>query len=274
MPLSNRPIQGVGLGLRNCHYRTIISERPVVPWFEILIDNYMVDGGLVLDHLEKICECYPVVFHSVGLSIGSTDPLNFDYLKRLKQLVHVFEPAWVSDHLSWVSLGNNYLHDLLPLPFNQETITHLVTRIHQVQDYLQKPLLFENVSSYFSYQATTLSEWEFLNEVATQSGCKLLLDLNNIYVNSVNHHFDPHLYLRKILGKHVQQFHLAGYTEQEHHLLDSHGENIHEPVWQLYQQALNFFGDIPTAIEWDNQIPDWEILIGEKNKADLIRQYS
>ncbi len=273
MSPSYRPIQGVGLGLRNCHYQTIISEQPDVPWFEVLIDNYMVNGGLALDRLEKIRESYPLVFHGVGLSIGSTDPLNFDYLKSLKQLIERFQPAWISEHLSWVSVGNNYLHDLMPLPFTQETITHLVSRIKNVQDYLDTPLLLENVSSYFSYQTTTLNEWDFLNEVASQSGCTLLLDLNNIYVNSINHGFDSQYYLHKILTKYVKQFHLAGYSQQEHHLLDSHGEMVHDPVWQLYQQALAYFGDIPASIEWDNQIPAWEVLMGEKNKADLIRQY-
>lgn len=272
MVFTSQPVIGVGIGLRAEHYKTIFEEKPDVPWFEAITENYMGNRALPHRHLEKIRQDYPVVLHGVSLSIGSTDPLNADYLKSLKSLQDIFQPAWVSDHLCWTSLAKAYVPDLLPLPFNEETIKHCVNRILQVQDYLGQPLVLENISSYLQFTCSEMTEWEFISAIAKQSDCYILLDINNIYVNAINHGFNPRDFLEGIPKARVKQFHLAGFQDENTHLLDTHGTNVHDAVWHLFAQALEQFGDIPTLIEWDTDIPPLSELQKEAEKAEKIRR--
>jgi len=262
------PLHGVGVGLRTPHFPVVLGDRPDIPWFEALIDNYMGDGGLPVKNLERVRNDYPVTFHGVGMSIGSSDPLNMDYLKRLKSLVDRFEPARISDHLCWVSVEGDYLHDLLPLPYIEEATRHVIERIQQVQDFLGRRILIENVSSYMNYKISEMQEWEFIQHIVEKSGCDILLDINNVHVSASNHNFDANDFLKGILVDRVKEFHLAGYEDKGTHLLDTHGEPVHDPVWTLYEQALERFGPVPTLIEWDNNLPTFEILHAEAKKAE------
>jgi len=265
-----RPIQGAGIGLRSCHFNTIIENQPPVAWFEALSDNYMVDGGGALQCLEAVRQHYPIVLHGVGMSLGSTDPINQDYLKKLKKLITRFEPAWISDHLCWVSVRGHYLHDLLPLPFTKETINHLVQRIQQVQDFLGVRILIENLSSYFEYKQNEMMEWEFINSITEKADCYLLLDINNIYVSAFNHGLDPEETIKQLMPGRVKQFHMAGFADKHNYLFDNHGEMVHQSVWDLYQVALDHFGPIPTLIEWDENIPPFSVLQAEAGKAQEL----
>lgn len=267
-------IQGVGLGLRACHYPYLLEHLPPIPWFEALTENYMVSGGMVLERLTQIRAHYPIVFHGVGLSIGSTTPLSKTYLSQLKHLIDRFEPTYVSDHLCWTSLNNQHLHELLPLPYTEEAINHVAERIRQVQDFLGQQLLMENVSSYLTYTDSTMSEWEFLNTVAEQADCFILLDINNIYVSGYNHGFDPYQYLSSINKHRIKQYHLAGFLDCGTHLVDTHGAHITEPVWQLYETALEHIGDLPVCIEWDNDIPECAVLLQEMAKVKNAQKQS
>lgn len=264
------PVRDVGVGLRACHFQHIIKHLPNVPWFEALVDNYLDDAGIGLVHLETIRQHYPIALHGVGLSVGSTDPLNINYLSKVKQLKNRFAPEIISDHLCWISHERSYWHELLPLPYTQEVVNHVADRISQVQDYLQTQFALENVSSYLSYRESEMTEWEFLNAIAEQADCHILLDINNIFVNSRNHCFDPYDYLQAINIKRVKQFHLAGFTDKGDYLLDSHGEPVHPPVWALYEKALARFGRVPTLIEWDSNIPDFPRLNQEAERAQAI----
>lgn len=266
-----RSCSGVGLGLRAPHYAHVQRHRPEVPWFEVLVDNYIGKGGAALHHLEAIRADYPFRFHGVGMSLGSTDPLDVHYLAGLQALLDRFEPETVSDHLCWTSVGGVHAHDLLPLPCVEEAIAHVAERIIRVQDFLGRQILVENVSSYLSYRQSTLSEWEFLDAVAGRADCGVLLDINNIHVSARNHGFDPDAYLQGIAPQRVCEFHLAGYEDQGTHLLDTHGEPVHEPVWDLYRAALRRFGALPTLIEWDTNIPEFSRLQAEGDKAQAIR---
>jgi len=268
----NTSISGVGVGFRANHFEYIEQNRPDIPWFEVLIDNYMMDAGLSLYYLEKAAEVYPVTFHSVGMSLGSVDQLNKNYLSKLKKLIKKFNPVYVSDHLCWTSVNGYHSHDLLPLPYTDEAITMLVKHIQQTQDFLERRILIENVSSYCSFKDSTLQEWEFLKVVAEGADCDILLDINNIYVSAVNHKLDAMEYLEHLPIERVKEMHLAGYTDMGTHLLDTHGEAVHEPVWELYEHALNRFGAVPILIEWDNEIPDFQVLEAEAKKADTILQ--
>ncbi|MDF1655856.1 MAG: DUF692 domain-containing protein [Coxiellaceae bacterium] len=267
--LINRPIQGVGLGLRSCHYNTILNNWPGIAWFEALSDNYFNDP-IQLHHLMLIRERYPITLHGVGLSLGSVDPLNQEYLKKLKKLADTVQPEMISDHLSWSSVNQQYLHDLLPLPFTREAITHVSDRIKQVQDYLGQQILIENASSYLAYQQNEMPEWEFINAICEASDCGVLLDVNNIYVTAANQPFTPSDYLQLIDASRVKQYHLAGYSDEGTHLFDMHNQTIHQPVWQLYQQALKYVGIKPTLIERDDNIPEFSILAAEAKQADEL----
>jgi hypothetical protein len=227
----------------------------------------MVEGGPALHYLDAICAHYPVVFHGVGLSLGSTTPLNATYLHSLDTLIKRYQPAWISDHLSWSGVNGQHTHDLLPLPYTKESITHLSNRIDAIQQQLGQPLLIENASTYFEYQTSELTECDFINAILDRADCLLLLDINNVYVNAYNHDSSPHDFIDRIHSQRVQQLHLAGYADQEHYLLDTHGEPIHKPVWDLYQYALKTLGPVPTLIEWDQNIPDFHILEEEARKA-------
>lgn len=272
------PHLGFGLGLRPRHYEEILATAPALDGFEILSENYMVAGGKPLYYLERIRERYPVVMHGVSLSIGSTDPLDEDYLKHLKALAARIEPAWISDHLCWTGVRGHNLHDLLPLPYTEEAIEHVVARVERVQDYLGRRILLENVSSYVSYRCSEMSEWEFLREVAERADCLVLLDINNIYVSAFNHGFDPLAYLEGVPAARVQQFHLAGHRHFGTHLIDTHDEPVPDPVWTLYAHALRRFGRVSTMIERDDNIPPLAELLVELDQArrlaegDTIRQ--
>lgn len=263
----NGPIQGVGLGLRTPHYQLIESTRPDVPWFEVLIDNYMQPGGSPLYHLRKISQDYAVTFHGVGMSLGSTDPLDMQYLGILKQRIDEFRPAWISDHLCWTSVAGCHGHELLPLPYTDEAILLVIEKIRQVQDFLGQRILIENVSSYLTYADSQMPEWEFLNIIASEADCDILLDINNIYVSSVNHKLDAITYLQSVPVDRVREMHLAGFEDAGTHLLDTHSRPVYEPVWDLYRHALKLFGGVPTLIEWDNDIPEFDILKAEADKA-------
>lgn len=263
-------IRGVGLGLRSRHYDYILNHRPPVPWFEVVVENYFARGGPSLQRLAQIRADYPLAFHAVSLSLGSTDPLNTAYLQQLHALIQRFQPACLSDHLCWASFQGQYFHELLPLPYTPAVVDHVAQRIMQVQDFFAQRILIENVSSYLGYSCSELTEWEFINAVAERADCYILLDINNIYVNSVNHGFDPKHYVLAINPKRVKQLHLAGYQDCHTHLLDNHGSAIAPPVWELYQLALQHCGATPTLIEWDNAIPDFPRLLQE---AELAQRY-
>lgn len=265
-----RPDLGFGLGLRVDHYESILNSEPAVDWFEILSENYMVPGGKPLRYLDRIRERFPLVMHGVSLSIGSTDPLDRDYLKQLKALATRVRPAWISDHLCWTGVRGKNLHDLLPLPYTEEAIEHVTARVREVQDFLGRQILLENVSSYVSYARSQLREWEFLAEVCERADCLILLDINNIYVSSINHEFDPLTYLDGIPGKRVQQFHLAGHEDHDHYIIDTHDHPVADPVWQLYAEALRRFGPVSTMIERDDNIPPLDELLAELDQARRI----
>ena len=267
-----RPYLGYGLGLRKEHYETVITERPDIDWFEIISENYMVDGGKPLDYLSRIREMYPMVMHGVSMSIGSTEPLNLDYLKQLKTLINRVEPAWFSDHLCWTGVDGVNLHDLMPLPYTEEAVQHVADRISQVQDYLGRQMLIENVSSYVSYSDSTMSEWEFLREVVERADCHILLDINNVYVSAYNHNFDPNTYLTAMPVERVYQFHLAGHTHENNLIIDTHDQAIDDPVFELYESAVKHFGRVSTMIERDDNIPPFSELLAELEQVKNIAE--
>lgn len=262
---------GVGLGLRTVHYAEILGQGPAIDWFEILSENYMVPGGRPLYVLDQICERYPVVMHGVSLSVGSTDPLDKGYLKALKKLAQRSRPRWISDHLCWTGVGGHNAHDLLPLPYTEETVCHVVKRVQQVQDFLGRSIALENVSSYMSFTSSTMTEWEFLRTIVEEADCQILLDLNNIYVSAFNHKFDPMDYLRAMPPERVLQFHLAGHKDKGDYLLDTHDHPIKPVVWDLYREALRRFGPVSTLIEWDDHIPPLQELLGYVQQAKTIQ---
>jgi uncharacterized protein (UPF0276 family) len=263
---------GFGLGLRHQHYQDVINNRPPVDWFEIITEDYLIAGGNPLHYLSKIREHYPIVMHGVSLSIGSVHPLDRDYLKRVKQLAQHLQPAWVSDHLCWTGTNGLNLHDLLPLPYTEEALKHVVERVKQVQEILERRILLENVSSYVTFKNSEFAEWEFLATVAEQADCLILLDVNNVYVSSFNHGFNPQEYLNGIPVARVQQFHMAGHENNETHIIDTHDHEIITPVWALYESALQRFGQISTLIERDDHIPPLTELMLELGQARQIAQ--
>lgn len=269
MAFGTPAIDGFGLGLRSSHYRALLEGEPAVDWLEVLTENYLVDGGRPLYWLDRICERYPVVLHGVSLSIGGTDPLDRGYLEAVAALVRRTEAAWVSDHLCWTGFGGSNLHDLMPLPFTEEALHHIAARVGEVQDRLGRRILLENVSSYLEAGDNTLSEWEFLTELAERADCLLLLDINNIHVNAHNHGFDPLDYLSAIPVERVAQFHIAGHSHQGELLIDTHDQPVCEASWRLYRAACKRFGPVPTMIERDDNIPDLAVLLAELDRARL-----
>ena len=269
---NSRPYLGYGLGLRKEHYEAVLAERPKVDWFEIISENYMVEGGKPLDYLSRIREHYPMVMHGVSMSIGSTEPLDFDYLKRLKALIKRVEPAWFSDHLCWTGVHGVNLHDLMPLPYTEEAAQHVADRVSQVQDFMGRQMLLENVSSYVSYSDSQMSEWEFLRAVAERADCLILLDINNIYVSAFNHNFDPYTYLTAIPGERVYQFHLAGHTQENNLIIDTHDHPIADPVFELYAAAVQHFGRVSAMIERDDNIPPLPELLVELEQVRNIAE--
>jgi uncharacterized protein (UPF0276 family) len=270
--MPNLPYLGFGLGLRPTHYLSILEKKHPIDWFEIITEDYLVDGGNPIYYLDKIRKEYPIVMHGVSLSIGGIDPLDRTYLKKLKTLVDRIHPAWVSDHLCWTSMHGINLHDLMPLPYTEEALQHVVERVLQVQTYLKRPLLLENPSSYISYTHSTIPEWEFLSELTERTDCLLLLDINNIYVSAFNHGFNAMDYINGIPKERVQQFHLAGHLHLETHIVDTHDQPIIPDVWHLYAEALRRFGSVSTMIERDDNIPPLEELIEELQEARNIAQ--
>lgn len=266
----SRPFLGFGLGLRTEHYDYVLEHKPAVDWFEIISENYMVPGGKPLDYLDRIRNDYPMVMHGVSLSIGSTDPLNKTYLKNLKQLMQRVQPHWISDHLCWTGVNDTNSHDLLPLPYNEETIAHVVSRVEQVQDFLGQRILLENLSSYVTYKNSEMTEWEFFNEIARRADCSILLDINNIFVSAFNHQFDPVDYLHGIDVERVMQFHLAGHSDNGEMIIDTHDHDVCDPVWALYEMALQRFGAVSTMIERDDNIPSFPVLRRELAIAEAI----
>ena len=269
----DRPYLGYGLGLRKEHYETVLSQRPDVDWFEIISENYMVEGGKPLSYLDRIREHYPMVMHGVSMSIGSTAPLDLDYLKKLKTLIARVQPAWISDHLCWTGVDGLNLHDLMPLPYTEEAVRHVADRVSRVQDYLGRRMLLENVSSYVSYSDSQMSEWDFLSAVAERADCLILLDINNIYVSAYNHNFDPHDYLRGVPRARVYQFHLAGHTREEDLIIDTHDQPIADPVFELYAAAVRRFGRVSTMIERDDHIPPLDQLLAELDQVRSIAEH-
>jgi uncharacterized protein (UPF0276 family) len=264
-------LSGFGLGLRTPHYEAMLNEPHDVDWLEVITENYLVPGGKPLHYLERVRERFPLVMHGVSLSIGSTDPVDFNYLAEVRALAARIEPHWISDHLCWTGIEGRNLHDLLPLPYTEEALDSVVARVGQVQDSLGRQILLENVSSYLSYRASEMTEWEFLSEVAQRADCAILLDINNIYVSSVNHGFDPLTYLRAVPKSKVRQFHLAGHSDMDGHLIDTHDHPIAAPVWDLYGAAVAHFGAVPTMIERDDNIPPLSELVAE---LDMARELS
>jgi uncharacterized protein (UPF0276 family) len=267
--------RGIGIGLRPLHYEHVLAHRPAVPWFEVISENYMGlrggFGGRPLEKLLAVREHYPISLHGVSMNIGSSDPLNEEYLRKLKRLIGLVQPAAVSDHLCWTGVGGRNAHDLLPLPYDASTAAYVAGRVSRVQDILGRRLLIENVSSYLSYARSEMSEWEFLAAVAEKADCGILLDVNNIYVSAANHGFDALKYLAGIPVPRVAEMHLAGYSEQEGFLLDTHDHPVSDPVWTLYAQASRRFGPAPTLIEWDENIPDFNRLEAEAARAQEVR---
>jgi len=264
-----------GVGLRAPHHLHVLSELPDVPWFEAHSENYFAEGGSHVECLSRIRARYPLSLHGVGLSLGSTDPLNREHLANLRRIIARFEPTLVSEHLSWSSAGGRFANDLLPLPYTEEALRHIGARIAQVQDALGRQILLENVSSYLQFSASTMAEWEFVAGVAAESGCGILLDLNNVYVAAHNHEFDSREYLDGIPQHIVQEFHLAGFSRTDldgrELLIDTHGSPVCEAVWEIYRAALRRFGDVPTLIEWDTDLPKFAVLQAEARKADSLR---
>jgi len=264
------PHLGHGIGLRAEHFPRVLDGTGRADWFEVISENYMIRGGRPLKILERARELAPIVLHGVSMNLGGVDPLRADYLRDLDALVRRFEPAWVSDHLCWGAIDGHYAHDLLPLPFTEEAVVHVAGRIRDVQDRLGRRILVENVSSYLTYEHSTLPEWVFLAAVAAEADCGILLDVNNIYVTAVNHGFDPMAYLCGVPIERVGQFHLAGHSDAGTHLVDTHDHPVALPVWNLYREAVRRFGRVSSLIERDDNIPAFEEIIAEADHARAI----
>lgn len=259
----SRPNPGFGLGLRKEHYESVLRDRPAVDWFEVLTENYLVPGGKPLYYLERVRERYPLAMHGVSLSIGGCDPLDYRYLRELRQLAVRIEPLWISDHLCWTGVNGRNLHDLMPLPYTAEALAHVVERVAAVQDFLGRQILLENVSSYVTYRDSDMPEWDFLTAVAEQADCRILLDINNIYVNGFNHGFDPRRYIDAIPAGRVWQFHVAGHQDHGTHIIDTHDAPVIPAVWDLYAYAWAKFGPVAAMIERDDHIPPLAELMSE-----------
>jgi len=264
------PVTGFGLGLRSEHYRDFIAAPQRVDWLEVISENYFVAGGKPLHHLDRIRRDYPMVMHGVSLSIGGSDPLDLSYLQQLRRLAERIQPAWVSDHLCWTGTSSLNLHDLLPLPCTEDCLRHLLPRVLQVQEMLGRPLVLEYVSSYVRFRADEMSEWEFIAELVRRTGCELLLDVNNVHVNSVNHGFVAQTFIDAMPAAAVRQIHLAGHEDHGTYLIDTHDHPVCDAVWELYAYAIRRLGPVPTMIERDDDIPQLESLLGELDRARRV----
>ena len=267
----NLPDLGIGIGLRTVHFPQILSQQPVVDWFEILSENFMDTGGRPLWVLDQVVERYPVALHGVSLSVGSTDPLNRDYLHKLKELARRTRAHWVSDHLCWTGVAGRNVHDLLPMPYTEESLRHTVGRVRQVSEFLERPLVLENPSSYVEFTHSTISECEFLARLAEEADCGLLLDVNNVYVSAFNHGFDALAYIDALPADRVVQYHLAGHTHKGSHIIDTHSDHALPEVWELYRYAWQRTGPTATLYEWDADIPPLDVVLAEARKALTYR---
>jgi uncharacterized protein len=265
------PDLGVGVGFRKPHIVQILRERPAMDWFEVISENYFADGGIQRRNLEALRDAYRVIPHGVSLSIGGTAPLDTDYLSRLRELVRRLDAPWCSDHLCWTGFGRVDVHDLLPLPMTKATLEHVVERVKRVQGELGVPFALENASTYLEYRESTIPESAFLAEVAERADCGLLLDVNNVYVSAFNHGFDPRAYIDAIPPDRVVQMHLAGHADRGAYLLDTHGDHVVGEVWDLYRHAVRRCGATSTLVEWDEDIPAWEVLAAEAAQARAVR---
>lgn len=268
----NEHYLGFGLGLRTDHFHAVLDERPAVDWFEVISENFFVAGGKPRHYLQRIAEHYPMVMHGVSLSIGSTDPLDYNYLKQLKVLAADLQPRWMSDHLCWTGVNNANSHDLLPIPYTEEAIEHIVERVQRVQDYLGRQFLLENVSSYLTFSESAMTEWEFYCEIVERADCLMLFDVNNIYVSARNHGFEAKEYIDAVNPARVRQIHLAGHTDYGDYVIDTHDHDVPDPVWELYSYALERFGPISTMIERDDNIPSLQSLVDELDKARSVAE--
>ena len=259
---------GIGIGLRIPHYGHIFDKKPVVDWFEIISENFMVDGGRPLANLDQILERYRVVQHGVSMYFGLAEPLNKDHLRKLKALVKRTRTPWLSDHLCWGSVDGTYSHDLLPMPYTFEAAKITARKVREARDFLEVPIAVENVSSYAEFHMSEMTEWEFLNEVVEQADCGILLDVNNIYVSSRNHDFDSKEYLNSIPAERVAQIHIAGHSKFRKYILDTHDHAVIEPVWKLYEHAIRRIGPTATVLEWDDRIPSFDEVHAEALKAE------
>jgi uncharacterized protein len=259
---------GIGIGLRVPHYQHILSKKPVVDWFEIISENFMVDGGRPLHVLDQILEQYRVVQHGVAMYFGSADKLNREHLKKLKALVKRTKTPWLTDHLCWGSVDGRYTHDLLPMPYTHEAARITAQKIREVRDYLEVPIAVENVSSYAEFHVSEMTEWEFLTEVVEKADCGILLDVNNIYVSAMNHNFNPYDYINNVPHHRVAQFHIAGHSKYRKYVLDTHDHPVIDPVWKLYARAIQLVGPTATLLEWDAHIPSFDEVHHEALKAN------
>ncbi|MFZ6756497.1 DUF692 domain-containing protein [Undibacterium sp. Ji50W] len=264
------PNLGLGLGLRNTHFQDILQHGAQVGWFEIISENFIDHHGYARHVLDKIAEICTIVMHGVSLSIGSSDALDFDYLRKIKQLAKELQPAWVSDHLCWTGVASVNTHDLLPLPLNEATLKHVVERVRIVQDFLERPLILENPSTYVEFELSTMPEHAFLSALARQTGCGLLLDVNNVHVSAYNHGFDAADYIRQLPAEHIVQIHLAGPTQCGSYMIDTHDQPVPTPVWHLYALAQELTGGVSTLLEWDANIPSYPELLAELDKARQV----
>jgi uncharacterized protein (UPF0276 family) len=270
-PISEKPpYLGFGLGLRPQHYQDILDGAPNVDWFEVISENYMVPGGQPLKILDRIRARYPIVMHGVSLSIASTAPLNTDYLRDLKALAKRAEPVFISDHLCWTGVHGVNLHDLLPVPYTQEALDHVVARVQHVQDYLGQAIALENVSSYVQFSHSEMSEWEFIAELTKQTGCWLVFDVNNVFVSAFNHEFDAHAFIAGVPKDRIVQFHLAGHEHNMSHIVDTHDAIVCDEVWDLYRTAVRHFGPVSAIIERDDHIPPLAELVAELDEARAV----
>ncbi|HTA91829.1 MAG TPA: DUF692 domain-containing protein [Polyangiaceae bacterium] len=265
------PDLGVGVGLRVPHYGHVLREQPAVDFFEVISENFLVEGGKPRYHLARVLESYRVVPHGVSLGIAGPEPLDREYLKRLKRLLAEVKPPWLSDHFCWSGAGGAHVHDLLPIPYTKQAIERVVERAREVQDFLELRFALENTSSYLSYEASTFSEWAFISEIAERADIGLLLDVNNVYVSAYNHGFDPFEFIEQVPHERVVQIHLAGHTNLGAYIIDTHRGSVIDPVWDLYRRTIELTGSVSTLIEWDDEIPSFDVLMAETEKARAVR---
>ncbi len=263
---------GIGVGLRTVHFGHILTQWPAVDWFEVLSENFMETGGRPLHVLDQVAERYPIVLHGVSLSIGSTDPLDRQYVRKLKALAERCHARWVSDHLCWTGVAGRNVHDLLPMPYTEQALRHTIKRVTQVSELLERPLILENASSYVEFASSQMPEWEFLARLSLDADCGLLLDVNNVYVSAYNHGFSPEEYIDAIPPERVVQFHVAGHTNNGTHIIDTHNDHAIDEVWELYRRAWQRTGPVSTLYEWDADIPDFDTLLSEARKAQSYQK--